>query len=57
MSTTESAILIENVGSVTSMIAENVKLFTIFPVNLFIVISIAGIAFALLRKGKKSAIR
>ena len=45
------------VTAVVDTITSIAGVFTIFPLNIFIVMSIAGGAFGLLRKGKKAATR
>lgn len=49
--------LATNTTAVTTMITSMVSIFTTFPINIMIVMSIAGGAFALFRKGKHAAVR
>jgi hypothetical protein len=52
LSTTESAILLENVGSVVTMLGEMAKIFLVFPINLIVVIYLGTLAFRLIKKSK-----
>jgi hypothetical protein len=50
--------LVENTTAVVTMVTTlATELFSIFPINIIIVMSLAGAALGLLRKGKKAAIR
>lgn len=43
------------VGEVVGLVTEVAKVFTIFPINVFLIGSLCGLGFALFRKGKKAA--
>jgi hypothetical protein len=47
--------LVADTTAVTTMITSIVTVFTVFPVNIMIVLALGGGAFALLKKGKKVA--
>jgi hypothetical protein len=49
--------LATNTTAVTTMITSLATVFTVFPINIMIVLALGGGAFVLLKKGKKVATR